>query len=186
MAVHEIQRSFFLFCLFYCFCCFRLRIVLFFSHFFSKIIFCSRLIELYATLSFFVFLFSFSAFLFIFQLLILLFFFSLAYNTFSFYFLPFYLFSFVGNRKKIVLLSSYSMLVFTPVLAVELSPESEPLQVSSGLLDSSQYSGWCQQCCSLYGLGSSSNFQLFQSPFQSFRDFLKCTNYNGIAVICLF
>ena len=45
---------------------------------------------------------------------------------------------------------------------------SELLQVSSGLQDSSQYSGRPQQCCSLDGLDSPSDFQLFQSPFQAF------------------
>ena len=47
---------------------------------------------------------------------------------------------------------------FTPALADGLSLESEWLQVSSGLQDSSQYSDRPQQCYSLYGLGSSFDF----------------------------
>ena len=50
--------------------------------------------------------------------------------------------------------------------------------VSSGLQDSSQYSGQSQQCCSLNCLDSSSDFQLFQFPFQSFGDSSKHTKYN--------
>ena len=64
------------------------------------------------------------------------------------------------------------------VLANDLSLESERLQVSSGLLDTSQYSSWSQQCCSLNDLDWSSDFQLFQSPFRAFGDSSKCANYN--------
>ena len=67
---------------------------------------------------------------------------------------------------------------FTSVLADGLSLEFEWQQVSSGLQDSSQYSGWSQQCCSLVKLDSSLDFQYFQSPFQAFGDCSKCTNYN--------
>ena len=38
-------------------------------------------------------------------------------------------------------------------------------QISTALQDSSQYSDRSQQCCSLDGLDSSSDFQLFQSSF---------------------
>ena len=40
-------------------------------------------------------------------------------------------------------------------------------KVSSGLQDSSQYSGRSQQCCSMNGLDSFSDFQLFQPSFSS-------------------
>ena len=50
--------------------------------------------------------------------------------------------------------------------------------VTASLQDSSQYSGWSQQCCSLDGLYSSFDFQFLQSFFQAFRDYYKCTNYN--------
>ena len=49
------------------------------------------------------------------------------------------------------------------MLAKDFSLESEGLQVSSGLQDSSQYSGWSQQCCSLNGLNSSTDHQLFNA-----------------------
>ena len=39
--------------------------------------------------------------------------------------------------------------------------DSKCPQVSSGLQDSSQYSGWLQQCCSLDTLDSSSKFKIF-------------------------
>ena len=56
---------------------------------------------------------------------------------------------------------------FTPykffTLAGGLSLESEWQQVSSGLQDSSQYSGWSQQCFSLDDLDSLSDFQFLQS-----------------------
>ena len=51
-------------------------------------------------------------------------------------------------------------------------------QVSSGLLDSSQYSVWSQQCSSLDGLKSSSDFLFFHLPFHAFGHHSKCTNYN--------
>ena len=67
---------------------------------------------------------------------------------------------------------------FIPALADGLSLESEWQQVSSGLQDSSEHFSPSQQCCSLNILDSSSDFSLFQSPFQSFRDCSKHTNYN--------
>ena len=39
--------------------------------------------------------------------------------------------------------------------------------------DSSKYSSWSQQCCGLYGLDSSSNFQFLQSLSQVYGDQLK-------------
>ena len=45
--------------------------------------------------------------------------------------------------------------------------ESEWQQVSSSLLDSTQYSDQPQQCCSLTDLGLSSDFQLFQLPYHA-------------------
>ena len=59
----------------------------------------------------------------------------------------------------------YSLRVFFPPLAESLSLDSEWLQVSSDLQDSSEYSGWSQQCCSLDGFDLSSDFRLFQPPF---------------------
>ena len=55
--------------------------------------------------------------------------------------------------------------------------EVEWQQVSSNLQDSSQYSDWSQYCCSLKGLYLSSNFYVFSSLYQSFRDCSKSTNY---------
>ena len=51
-------------------------------------------------------------------------------------------------------------------------------QVSSSLQNSSQYSGWSQQCCSLDGLNSSSDFQLFQSLYRTLGDRCKRTKKN--------
>ena len=59
---------------------------------------------------------------------------------------------------------------FTPALTSGISPGPDGQPISSSLQDSSQYSGGCQQCCSLNGLESSSDFLLFQFPFQSFAD----------------
>ena len=53
--------------------------------------------------------------------------------------------------------------VFTPVLADGLSLESELLQISLGLQDSSQYSGLYHLCCSLDGLRLSFHFKVLQS-----------------------
>ena len=65
---------------------------------------------------------------------------------------------------------------FTPALAGGLSLESERQQITSGLLDSSRYSDRSYQCCKLNGLDSSSHFQLFRSPFQSFGNRSKRSN----------
>ena len=52
---------------------------------------------------------------------------------------------------------------FTSALAEGLSLEFEWQQVSSSLLDSSQYSGRSQLCSRLDGLHSSTNFEIPQS-----------------------
>ena len=67
---------------------------------------------------------------------------------------------------------------FTPVSTDGFSLEFEWWQVSSSLLDSSQYSGWSQQCCCLDSLHPSHYFQVLQSLYQSFGDCTKNTNYN--------
>ena len=51
-------------------------------------------------------------------------------------------------------------------------------QVSSGLQNSSQYFGRSQSFCSQYGLGSYSDFQLFEYPSQASGNRSKLTNYN--------
>ena len=73
---------------------------------------------------------------------------------------------------------NYSLWVFTPVLAGGLSLEFEWQQVSLGFQDSSQYSSRSQQCWSLKGLPSSSDFQFLQSFFQAFDDCFKHIIYN--------
>ena len=65
---------------------------------------------------------------------------------------------------------------FTPALADGLPVEFEWWQVSSGLQDSSQYSSRPHQCCSLDGIDSSSDFQLFELPYQALGYRSKCTN----------
>ena len=50
--------------------------------------------------------------------------------------------------------------------------------LTAGLQDSSQYSSRSQQCCSLDGLDSPSNFQFLQSSSPAFSDRSVCTNYN--------
>ena len=72
----------------------------------------------------------------------------------------------------------YSFRVFTPALADVLSLESEYQQISSGFNASSQYSSPSQYCCGLDGLDLSSNFRLFQSHFQAFRERSMWANYN--------
>ena len=59
---------------------------------------------------------------------------------------------------------------FTPALVDGFSLESEWLQVSSVVQDSSQYSGLSQQCLSLDGFGFSSDLQLFQPSFPVFGE----------------
>ena len=67
---------------------------------------------------------------------------------------------------------------FTSALADGFPLEFEWHQVFSSLLDSSQYSGQSQQCCSLDSLHLSHYFQVLQSLYQSFGDCIKSTNYN--------
>ena len=66
------------------------------------------------------------------------------------------------------------------VLADGCSRESQWQQVSSSLLDTSQYSGRSQESYCLDGLYSSSNFQFLQSRYQYFGDCTGHTydNYN--------
>ena len=66
---------------------------------------------------------------------------------------------------------------FTSAIAMSLSHETGWQQASFSLLDSSQCSGWSQQCY-LNNLDSSSDFQFFLSNFQVFEDRSKCTNYS--------
>ena len=66
--------------------------------------------------------------------------------------------SFVSSLILLLLL-----LEFITALADGILLEFEWQQVSSSPQDSSQYSGRSQQCCSLDGLHSSSNFQILQS-----------------------
>ena len=67
------------------------------------------------------------------------------------------------NNKIALLLLFTFWEFFTSALADGLSLEFEWQQVSSSLEDSLQDSGRSQQCCSLDGPHSSSNFQVFQS-----------------------
>ena len=71
---------------------------------------------------------------------------------------------------------SYFCEFITPASADGLSQESGRQQVSSGLEDSSRYSGRSQEYCSLDGHHSSSDFQIFQLSFQTFLDRSKRTN----------
>ena len=57
---------------------------------------------------------------------------------------------------------------FAPALSDGLSLVSVGQQVSSGPQDSPRYSLRSQQCCSLDGLDSFSDSQLFHSSFQAF------------------
>ena len=63
----------------------------------------------------------------------------------------------------------------TPALADSFSLESEWQQVSSSLLSILAH---LKKGCSLDGLGSPSDFQLFQPPYPAFWDPSKCINYN--------
>ena len=67
---------------------------------------------------------------------------------------------------------------FTPVLIGSLSLESKLQQVSSGFQDSFKNSYWSLQCYGVYRLNFISDFQFFQSFFQTLGDYSKCTNYN--------
>ena len=91
-----------------------------------------------------------------------------------FYFFPNVIF--IRSLAHLVYYYRYTFCEFlTSILADRLSLESEWHQVSAGIQDPSQYSGWSQQCRRLDDLDSSSDFQHFQPPFQ---DFPKSTNYN--------
>ena len=68
-----------------------------------------------------------------------------------------------GIRCIIIIIIIYSLEFFTSALADGLSLEIEWQQVSSNLMDSSQYSGQSQYCSSLDGPHSSANFQVLQS-----------------------
>ena len=63
---------------------------------------------------------------------------------------------------------------------------SEWQQVSSSTLDTSQYSGRSQRCCSLDDLHSSPYIQFFLSHYQSFGDCTKRTFTIGITVTIMF
>ena len=65
-----------------------------------------------------------------------------------------------------------------PALTHGLSSEFDWQQISSGLQDSFQYSNRSHQCFGLDGISISSDFQIFQPPFQYFEDRSKCTIYN--------
>ena len=67
---------------------------------------------------------------------------------------------------------------FASALAGGLSVEYEWQQFSLSPQDSFQYSGRSQLYCSLEGLDSSSEFQLFQLLFHANGDRFKCANYN--------
>ena len=70
-------------------------------------------------------------------------------------------------------------------LFASFSLEFEWQQVSSGLQDSSRYSNWSQQCCSLNGLDSS-DFQFLQSSSQAFGEHSKSTNYYHLHIPQIF
>ena len=59
-------------------------------------------------------------------------------------------------------------------------------EVSSSRQDSSWYSDQSQQCCSLNGLDSSSNFQLIMPPFQAFGTVPSVPIIIGITVTFMF
>ena len=88
------------------------------------------------------------------------------------------IFSFLSSLAAAITTTTTLCMFFTPVLANGLSLESEWKEVSSSLPDSSQHSGQSQQCCNLHGFELTSDFQLFQSPFQDFGDYSKCSYYN--------
>ena len=68
--------------------------------------------------------------------------------------------------------------IFTLAFVYGLSLESEIQLVSLSLQDSTQYSGRSQSSCSLDGLGSPYDFQLFYLNYQGFKGRSKCTSYN--------
>ena len=69
----------------------------------------------------------------------------------------------------------YSLQVFHTITCWWLFIERQ--QASSGLQDSSQYSGWTQQCCDQDALHFSYNFQFLLSFFQISGDSSKHINY---------
>ena len=74
----------------------------------------------------------------------------------------------------------------TPALADDFPLESGWKQVSSNLQNSPQYSGQSQQCCSMDGLHSPFNFQVFQFLYQSIGDCTSVPITIGIAVTFMF
>ena len=78
-------------------------------------------------------------------------------------------------QRIIIIIISSVFIIISRSFPRLLSIDCELPQVSK---DSSQYSGWPQQCYSLDGFSTSSDFQFFQSPYQSFGDCSKPTNYN--------
>ena len=74
---------------------------------------------------------------------------------------------------------------FIPALPDGLSLESDWQRVTSSLLESSNYSGWSQKCCSLDDLDSPSDFQFFKHPFENFG-IVPCMSITfGITVILI-
>ena len=71
------------------------------------------------------------------------------------------------------------------VIHILSSPATDWQQVFSRLQDSSQYYGWSQQYCSLDDLCLSSDFQLFQSLYQTFN-IPSAPNSIGITVTLIF
>ena len=80
----------------------------------------------------------------------------------------------------------YLLRIFTPVIAGRLSLVSEWQQVSSGHLHSSKYSSWSQQFCSLNGLDSSIDFQIYQAFSQDFETVPSTPTATGITVTPIF
>ena len=64
----------------------------------------------------------------------------------------------MGSSKRDIIIIIIIILIvrefFTPALADGFPLESKWQQISLSLQDSSQYSGWSQQCCCLDGLHS--------------------------------
>ena len=64
------------------------------------------------------------------------------------------------------------------------SLELEWQQISSSLYDSSKYSRWSKQCCSLDSFDSPSDFQLLQFLSQAHRD--RCESSSTICITLIF
>ena len=75
---------------------------------------------------------------------------------------------------------------FPPVLVDGFPLESEWQQISSSLQNSTEYSGWSHQCCSLDSLYSCSYFQVPQSLYQSLVTVPSMPISVGIIVIFRF